>query len=83
MSGRREYEIAFVGLKPGEHEFNYEVDDKFFTSYGPQEFKNCKANVKLVLDKHTSFLLLKFAVGGNVDVICDRCGNPFNNGFMG
>ena len=76
MSGRREYEIAFVGLKPGEHEFNYEVDDKFFTSYGPQEFKNCKAHVKLVLDKHTSFMLLKFAVGGKVDVICDRCGNP-------
>ena len=64
MSVRREYEIAFVGLKPGEHEFNYEVDDKFFASYGPQEFKNCKANVRLVLDKHTSFMLLKFAVGG-------------------
>jgi uncharacterized metal-binding protein YceD (DUF177 family) len=75
MSVRREFEIAFVGLKPGEHEFNYEVDDKFFADYGPQEFKNCHANVRLVLDKHSSFMLLKFAVGGKADVICDRCGN--------
>ena len=75
MSGRREYEIAFVGLKPGEHEFNYEVDDKFFASYGNQEFKNCKANIRLLLEKNTSFMLLKFAVGGNAEVICDRCGN--------
>ena len=30
MSKRRVLEIAFVGLKPGIHEFKYEVDDKFF-----------------------------------------------------
>ena len=29
-----------------------------------------------MLDKHTSFLMLKFEVGGTVDVTCDRCGNP-------
>jgi uncharacterized metal-binding protein YceD (DUF177 family) len=78
MTVHREFEIAFVGLKPGEHEFNYEVDDKFFVSYGPQEFKNCKANVRLVLDKHASFMLLKFAVGGKADLICDRCGNSIS-----
>ena len=32
MSGKRTFEIAFVGLKPGIHEFNYVVDDKFFAS---------------------------------------------------
>jgi hypothetical protein len=30
MGKRREFEIAFVGLKPGIHEFTYEVDDSFF-----------------------------------------------------
>ena len=30
MSQRREFEIAFVGLKPGEHEFVYKVSEKFF-----------------------------------------------------
>jgi uncharacterized metal-binding protein YceD (DUF177 family) len=76
MPGRREYEIAFVGLKPGQHEFNYEVGDKFFAEIGQQEPRNIRATIKLTLDKHNSFLLLKFEIGGKVDLSCDRCGNP-------
>lgn len=76
MSNRREFEIAFVGLKPGIHVFEYRIDDKFFTEYGEQDFQNCEANVKLTLEKNTGFMLLKFDVDGTVDVSCDRCGNP-------
>jgi len=47
MTGRREYEIAFVGLKPGVHQFEYRIDDKFFTAFQQQDFKNCQADVKL------------------------------------
>ena len=75
MAGRREFDIAFVGLKPGEHEFTYEIGDKFFSFYGPQDFSNVKATVRLKLDKKTGFMLLKFDVDGTVDVVCDRCGN--------
>ena len=32
MANRRQYEIAFVGLKPGVHEFNYDIKDKFFVA---------------------------------------------------
>lgn len=75
MGNRREFEIAFVGLKPGIHEFNYEIADRFFEVFQPQDFKNCKANVKLSLDKNNGFLLLKFEIGGKLEVICDRCNN--------
>ena len=75
MSQRREYEIAFVGLKPGEHEYVYQVTDKFFEPYQPQDFTHCQATVKLKLDKKTGFMLLKFDVDGKVEVTCDRCGN--------
>lgn len=76
MSNRREFEIAFVGLKPGIHEFEYQVGDKFFAHYGTQDFSNCKADIKLQLDKKNGFMLLKFDIGGTADVSCDRCGNP-------
>lgn len=76
MNNRRAFEIAFVGLKPGIHEFNYEIDDKFFVHYGQQDFSNCHAKVKLTLDKNNGFMLLKFDVDGHVDASCDRCGNP-------
>ena len=76
MNFRREFEIAFVGLKPGLHHFEYQIDDKFFAHYEKQDFSNCNANVKLELDKKNGFMLLKFDVDGMVDVSCDRCGNP-------
>ena len=75
MSRRREFEIAFVGLKPGVHEFNYSINDKFFEAFQQQDFRNCKAHVKLLLDKKRSFMQLKFEMGGAIEVTCDRCNN--------
>ena len=76
MANRRAFEIAFVGLKPGVHEFSYDLDDKFFVEKGAQDFTNAKASVTLSLEKNTGFMLLKFEVGGKAEVTCDRCGNP-------
>ena len=75
MSRRREFEIAFVGLKPGVHEYSYSIDDKFFEAFQQQDFHNCKAHVKLLLDKKSGFMQLKFEVGGAMEVTCDRCNN--------
>ena len=75
MNQRREYEIAFVGLKPGIHVYEYRIEDKFFSLYGEQEFNNCIANIKLSLEKNTGFMQLKFDVDGTADVLCDKCGN--------
>ena len=75
MANKHAYEIAFVGLKPGVHLFNYELDDKFFADVETRDFSNCTALVKLHLDKKGGFMLLKFEVGGKADVECDRCGN--------
>ncbi|UPK68676.1 YceD family protein [Chitinophaga filiformis] len=77
MKALRQFDIAFVGLKPGEHTFEYQITDSFFENYGPQDFSDCKATVKLLLDKKSNFFLLKFEIGGKVTVNCDRCGQPF------
>jgi uncharacterized metal-binding protein YceD (DUF177 family) len=75
MSAKKEYEIPFVGLKQGVHEFVYEVTDEFFKDYDQQDFFNCIATIKLELEKNNGFLLLHFEVGGNLKLECDRCGN--------
>lgn len=79
MHSRREYEIAFVGLKPGIHHFNYEIDDQFFEGYDQQDFRRCKAVVKLELEKAAAFMRLRFDVGGSLEISCDRCNSemPF------
>ncbi|MBS1761377.1 MAG: DUF177 domain-containing protein [Bacteroidetes bacterium] len=76
MLNNREYIIPFVGLKEGIHEFVYQIDEKFFAEREAFEFSKASANVKLLLDKHQGFLMLKFEIGGDVELSCDRCGNP-------
>ena len=76
MGQNRTFEIPFVGLTAGEHMFEYQIEDKFFVDFGPQEFSNCDTKIKLKLDKHQGFMQLHFDVDGKVDTQCDRCGNP-------
>jgi len=75
MAGRRDFDIAFVGLKPGLHSFEYDITDRFLEEFGPQDFNNTKVHIRLQLEKNTGFMILKFEVGGTVDIQCDRCGN--------
>lgn len=77
MKHTREYSIAFVGLKPGEHVFNYAVNDKFFETYGEQDFQDAAIQVKLTLDKKSGSFLLHFDIDGTVTLPCDRCGDDF------
>jgi uncharacterized metal-binding protein YceD (DUF177 family) len=75
MGGQRDFDIAFVGLKAGVHEFEYDINDKFFVAFQQQDFSNCKVHIGLALEKNNGFLLLKFEVGGTLEIACDRCGN--------
>ena len=43
MGSKRKYEIAFVGLKPGVHEFNYELNETFFKEKGAEDAENIVA----------------------------------------
>src|SRR5262249_35622765 len=76
MNSRREYDLAFVGLKPGIHVYEYRITDRFFEAYAQQDFSGCDAEVKVSLEKNQGFMLLRFDVTGKVQVSCDRCGNP-------
>jgi len=78
MKHNREYEIAWQGLKPGIHKFQYEVNDRFIQEREiDQDFKDLDAQVNLSFDKQNNFFLLHFDIDGSVTVACDRCGDDF------
>ncbi len=78
MKNTREFELAWVGLKPGLHEYVYTLENAFFQEQeAPEEFLDWHVTVKLLFDKQPSFFRLRFEVGGTVTVACDRCGDPF------
>lgn len=78
MKNSREFEIAWQGLKLGVHNYTFTLDDTFMQAKSaPAEFFNWKATVGLRFDKHESFFMLHFDVGGTVNTPCDRCGDDF------
>jgi uncharacterized metal-binding protein YceD (DUF177 family) len=82
MKHNREYQIAWQGLKPGEHTFVYDVDNEFMNDRNADSsFKDWNAQVTLKFDKKTSFFLLHFDISGHVTVPCDRCGDDFKLGL--
>ena len=74
MDPLRKYDINYVGLKEKVHEFDYEVDDKFFELFSDPLIKNADLQVKLRFDRRTSFFILDFNLNGKVHSPCDRCG---------
>lgn len=79
MKYRREFEIAYIGLKEGLSQYEYKIDERFFDNLGfpHPDFEHIDAVVKLSFDKKTNFFLLHFDIDGKIEVACDRCGDPF------
>ena len=77
MKWKREFEIAFISLKQGEHHFNYQIKDSFFEYFAEPGFNNSDIEVKMILDKKPGVFLLHFDIHGKAITQCDRCGDDF------
>merc|ERR1711907_716456 len=60
--------IPFVGLKLGEHHFEYEIDNKFFQHFEYDEFNEVDVKIDLNFQKKTTLLELLFSASGSVKV---------------
>jgi uncharacterized metal-binding protein YceD (DUF177 family) len=82
MKHNREFEIAWLGLKVGEHVYEFNIGDEFMQERGaPAETHDWNAQVKLRFDRQLSFFRLHFDISGSVVVPCDRCGDEFPLGL--
>lgn len=71
MKDLKHFNIQFVGLKEGEHSFEYEIDKKFFEAFSFEEFNASNVKVDLNFVKKTTLLELFFTANGTVEVPCD------------
>ncbi len=72
------YSIHFKGLKVGKHQFDFEIDNRFFELFEESEIKQGKLTAGIKLEKHAQLLDLKINIKGYVEVMCDRCLENFN-----
>jgi len=75
MAGKRKYIISYSGLSIGKHEYEFNLNDKFFEELDYSEIKKGDVRIDVRLNKQSSMLMLDFIVRGDVTVPCDRCGD--------
>ncbi len=78
MKEFKEFNIPFLGLKQGNHQFKFEIDNSFFEAFEFAEFNQSNVEVNLQLHKASSMLELHFSSQGNVNVNCDVTNEPYN-----
>ena len=74
----KEFTIPFVGLKTGEHYFEYEIDKTFFEYFKYDDFNDSVIKADVVLNKKPTHLELNFKIKGTVNVNCDLTNEPYN-----
>ncbi|MCF8713543.1 DUF177 domain-containing protein [Joostella atrarenae] len=83
MKKLKEFDIPFIGLKEGKHQFNFEIDKKFFDAFEFEDFNDAAVAVKFTLDKKSNMLELTFKANGSVNVYCDLSNEPYDQEVKG
>jgi len=73
LSFLKEFSIQFASLNPGNYEFKFVADEKFFEKFDESEVRNGHVNIAVDLEKQARMLILNFVIEGTVKLICDRC----------
>lgn len=77
MKDLKAFNISFVGLKLGKHQFDYQVDKEFFDFFQYDEFKTIVVKVDLDFEKKSNMFKLLFLARGKATVNCDISNEPF------
>ena len=78
MKVTNEFLIPFIGLKLGKHQFEYQINKKFFEDFSYDEFESCDIKVNVVLEKKSTMLELQFKHKGTIYVPCDLTSEMFD-----
>ncbi len=79
----KEYIIPFVGLKIGNHVFEYDVATSFFESFDYSIVDGGNVKVVLNLEKKETMMIGKFHLEGAVNTSCARCNEPMEVAIEG
>jgi len=73
------YNIRISGIKDGNHEYFFNINEKFFESFVESEVINCVIKVNCNLFKDRNKLKLSLHIEGNIlNFNCDLCAGSIN-----
>jgi|SRR5690606_18403530 len=74
----KHYRIPFSGLSTGKHNFEFEIDDKFFDCYEHSLIKKGQLKADVEMQKQENMLIINFHIHGTVRLTCDVCLSEFD-----
>jgi len=80
---KKDFEIPFVGLKLGVHEFEFEVDQSFFEALPYSLIEGGDLRVWVELEKKETMLIVDFEVVGTIKTLCSRCNEEMDEEIEG
>lgn len=76
MSVKKEYVIAFEGLKVGKHSFSFQITDAFFEDLEYSLIDKGEVEANIVLEKKETMMTAEIQLTGFIWSDCDRCTEP-------
>ena len=73
MQVLRQFSIPFKGLKYGVHNFDFELDERFFSEFEDSPVQKGKLGASVELERKHDHMELRFEVSGTIETECDRC----------
>lgn len=78
MKPFKEFDIQFIGLKIGKHDYKFDINYKFFEHFEYKEFNDVNVKIVLSLVKKSTFLEFNFEASGTVNVNCDLTNESYD-----
>jgi uncharacterized metal-binding protein YceD (DUF177 family) len=78
MKALKTFNINFVGLKEGKHQFDFHLDKNFLENFEDSLVEDMNVDAVLILDKHNNLLELHFSWKGTIAAVCDICNEDFD-----
>ena len=75
--GLKQFEIQFSGLKLGEHQFDFQIDEKFFSEFGFEDFEKARIEAKMKMLKRETQMALELSLEGEIWLPCDITDEKF------
>lgn len=68
-----EFEIEFIKLKPGRHEFVYQPEISFFEAFENVDVLATSLTVKAEVERFPNWMNVLVTISGSLGLTCDRC----------
>lgn len=74
------FDIEVIKFKEGRHEFDFEIEDKFFQNFEENELlERGNLTIRVIMNKGVNLIELTFEIKGTVQLTCDRSLEQFDH----